>query len=140
MRRLPASRDRSSRASRTRALCAVACLLPSSPASAADAPLYPPLFFFFNDTATTEISPLSLHDALPICCFHDRLAHFRLGNELRQSQGPGYRSEEHTSELQSPSFISYAVFCLKKNISPDSWTRVGPLCPARRWMRCRWAN
>src|SRR5215469_4589161 len=55
------------------------------------------LFFFFNDTATTEIYTLSLHDALPIsngatltgCAlfFWGRLAH--------------WRSEEHTSELQS---------------------------------------
>src|SRR5215468_12738982 len=57
------------------------------------------LFFFFNDTATTEIYTLSLHDALPIhralrpltgssCHFGDRRA-------------PLGRSEEHTSELQS---------------------------------------
>src|SRR6266511_6438825 len=53
-------------------------------------------FFFFNDTATTEIYTLSLHDALPI---------FGPGPfELRQHQygaPPGPRSEEHTSELQS---------------------------------------
>src|ERR1051326_4325259 len=33
----------------------------------------------------------------------------------RQGGGPEFRSEEHTSELQSHSFISYAVFCLKKH-------------------------
>src|ERR1019366_10531465 len=55
--------------------------------------------FFFNDTATTEIYTLSLHDALPISAadFHqdDRI--------LRRSaaEGCGHRSEEHTSELQS---------------------------------------
>src|SRR5277367_7197136 len=56
-----------------------------------------PFFFFFNDTATTEIYTLSLHDALPI-----------LGDEWFNDQGytrvppePGRRSEEHTSELQS---------------------------------------
>src|ERR1043166_10197753 len=69
------------------------------------------LFFFFNDTATTEIYTLSLHDALPIssrlcrcpCCVLDDCQVFR-------------RSEEHTSELQSRFGISYAVFCLKKKI------------------------
>src|ERR1051326_9601274 len=68
------------------------------------------LFFFFNDTATTEIYTLSLHDALPICCLETRWA-------FRPALRPGIRfrrSEEHTSELQSHSFISYAVFCLKK--------------------------
>src|SRR5574337_2011896 len=57
------------------------------------------VFFFFNDTATTEIYTLSLHDALPI-----------LGEEvcgLNQDgvlgvDKVGHRSEEHTSELQSP--------------------------------------
>src|SRR5258705_2786405 len=55
-------------------------------------------FFFFNDTATTEIYTLSLHDALPICRF--------LGGRCRRAAPhvPGFlqgRSEEHTSELQS---------------------------------------
>src|SRR5438105_13433194 len=65
-----------------------------------------PLFFFFNDTATTEIYTLSLHDALPIYG-HVRRAHrppplrrippgaAGLRSRLRR------RSEEHTSELQS---------------------------------------
>src|SRR5471030_3525180 len=55
-------------------------------------------FFFFNDTATTEIYTLSLHDALPICDTAPR----RLGCRPRPSEPfvcP--RSEEHTSELQS---------------------------------------
>src|SRR5947199_10068599 len=59
-------------------------------------------FFFFNDTATTEIYTLSLHDALPI-------SRARLRRALPVSEGaarprpPGLpdRSEEHTSELQS---------------------------------------
>src|ERR1051325_12201538 len=69
------------------------------------------LFLFFNDTATTEIDTLSLHDALPICVSVHRpvpLAH-RRGEHLLLE---GDRSEEHTSELQSPYVISYAVFCL----------------------------
>src|SRR5712675_3783656 len=59
-------------------------------------------FFFFNDTATTEIYTLSLHDALPIPQGH------RLHLVVRDEQAGGLqsalqpaRSEEHTSELQS---------------------------------------
>src|SRR5471030_3533592 len=55
-------------------------------------------FFFFNDTATTEIYTLSLHDALPISNgdgFGDAVE----GNVI--SGNRGLRSEEHTSELQS---------------------------------------
>src|ERR1043166_10322641 len=66
--------------------------------------------FFFNDTATTEIYTLSLHDALPICAV--RKAHER-GMRWRTPIW-NHRSEEHTSELQSRFGISYAVFCLKK--------------------------
>src|SRR6266496_6568581 len=56
------------------------------------------VFFFFNDTATTEIYTLSLHDALPIYRLYPR------GTAGRGQQGgleQGGRSEEHTSELQS---------------------------------------
>src|SRR5881398_4121077 len=71
------------------------------------------LFFLFNDTATTEIytlsDTLSLHDALPIYCANGR----RATGGHHQSRHR-HRSEEHTSELQSPLNISYAVFCLKK--------------------------
>src|SRR5881398_4239282 len=70
-------------------------------------------FFFFNDTATTEIytlsDTLSLHDALPI----SGSASAGRCSWWRCPWAPG-RSEEHTSELQSPLNISYAVFCLKK--------------------------
>src|SRR5215469_18773080 len=55
------------------------------------------IFFFFNDTATTEIYTLSLHDALPI-------ASQSSGNAPALHSFPGFwkgRSEEHTSELQS---------------------------------------
>src|SRR6266436_9804124 len=55
------------------------------------------LFFFFNDTATTEIYTLSLHDALPIPC---RRA-CRNGRRATPRTRPDPRSEEHTSELQS---------------------------------------
>src|SRR6266496_6381225 len=55
------------------------------------------VFFFFNDTATTEIYTLSLHDALPIC------DHRSTGCRPSETPRPtsGGRSEEHTSELQS---------------------------------------
>src|ERR1051326_9570962 len=68
-------------------------------------------FFFFNDTATTEIYTLSLHDALPISSF---LPWATTTAFLHSIMIQEKRSEEHTSELQSHSFISYAVFCLKK--------------------------
>src|SRR2546422_6350683 len=66
------------------------------------------LFFFFNDTATTEIYTLSLHDALPISVeflLGSIFQHFpphkgRIAAVIRPLWG-GKRSEEHTSELQS---------------------------------------
>src|SRR2546422_7339078 len=65
-------------------------------------------FFFFNDTATTEIYTLSLHDALPISAWVGGLsrtsgARVRRCRRRRESSGPcrKWRSEEHTSELQS---------------------------------------
>src|SRR2546422_9515731 len=70
------------------------------------------LFFFFNDTATTEIYTLSLHDALPILSFLWDLVRIKsnfwgmaLGWKLMSClcwpKGAHQRSEEHTSELQS---------------------------------------
>src|SRR2546422_11449417 len=67
------------------------------------------LFFFFNDTATTEIYTLSLHDALPISPLHARGSglvgtHSRMPSSrasLRSVELLRRRSEEHTSELQS---------------------------------------
>src|SRR5881227_4393091 len=74
------------------------------------------VFFFFNDTATTEIyttvHTLSLHDALPFCDFLTE--HGQRGLLSTFAPMLGRRSEEHTSELQSRTVISYAVFCLKK--------------------------
>src|SRR3989449_5896016 len=62
-------------------------------------------FFFFNDTATTEIYTLSLHDALPISVEARRARHVAADHGDRAARGrePGIggRSEEHTSELQS---------------------------------------
>src|SRR3712207_8114923 len=98
------------------------------------------LFFFFNDTATTEIYTLSLHDALPICVaglgedLHQRLAvelvhggdHGEPADELRDQpelhQVLGHhlgedrveRSEEHTSELQSRQYLVCRLLLEKK--------------------------
>src|SRR6056300_468282 len=73
-------------------------------------------FFFFMDTATTEIytnlNTLSLHDALPILSAAAFPSVFSIACCIAILHPP--RSEEHTSELQSHSEISYAVFCLKK--------------------------
>src|SRR5690348_18457763 len=84
-----------------------------------------PSFFFFNDTATTEIYTLSLHDALPICrcsCAASR-ARFRARWRCRRTatistcSTPAHsRSEEHTSELQSPVHLVCRLLLEKKNI------------------------
>src|SRR5437867_7189306 len=62
-------------------------------------------FFFFNDPATTAIYTLSLHDALPISApgASSQPARARAAREgSRANDPPAKRSEEHTSELQSP--------------------------------------
>src|SRR5271168_5624230 len=64
------------------------------------------LFFFFNDTATTEIYTLSLHDALPICIQHS-VGCCSLWRVSGLAGLIASRSEEHTSELQSP----YDIVC-----------------------------
>src|SRR2546425_10968668 len=98
-------------------------------------------FFFFNDTATTEIYTLSLHDALPISpdrsagavarrrptrqrrvsgavgkCAGDsaRVAEHGLKG-LTSSHDTGNRSEEHTSELQSLAYLVCRLLLEKKN-------------------------
>src|SRR2546427_10679046 len=72
-----------------------------------------PLFFFFNDTATTEIYTLSLHDALPICD-HSSRRPTRRGAAPGPAPAPGARSEEHTSELQSQSNLVCRLLLEKK--------------------------
>src|SRR6266536_2329735 len=68
-------------------------------------------FFFFNDTATTEIYTLSLHDALPIS--PTRPTCFRRGPSARSR--PISSSDRKSTRLNSShEWISYAVFCLKK--------------------------
>src|SRR6478672_13923295 len=68
-------------------------------------------FFFFNDTATTEIYTLSLHDALPIC---DADHHCHCGSRSRPRRRQRRRSEEHTSELQSRSDLVCRLLLEKK--------------------------
>src|SRR6266704_6122270 len=67
-------------------------------------------FFFFNDTATTEIYTLSLHDALPIYVVHRHHA-TRLHWDVRLEHEGDRKSTRLNSSHVS---ISYAVFCLKK--------------------------
>src|SRR3990167_6980035 len=70
--------------------------------------------FFFNDTATTEIYTLSLHDALPISQGYDKSAllelHCLVEHVGPYAGGEHIRSEEHTSELQSQSNLVYHLF------------------------------
>src|SRR2546427_7089553 len=73
-------------------------------------------FFFFNDTATTEIYTLSLHDALPISWRLDGPSAWRRRGPARASgSGRSADSDRKSTRLNSShSQISYAVFCLKK--------------------------
>src|SRR5438034_11381695 len=71
------------------------------------------LFFFFNDTATTEIYTLSLHDALPILDRGRQRGQYGI-DEIRQLLGVELRSEEHTSELQSHSDLVCRLLLEKK--------------------------
>src|SRR5256885_7451878 len=74
-------------------------------------------FFFFNDTATTEIYTLSLHDALPICCICSRCAPWLPTTWCSTwcfACGWAMRSEEHTSELQSPCNLVCRLLLEKK--------------------------
>src|ERR1019366_10822556 len=61
----------------------------------------PAIFFFFNDTAPTEIYTLSLHDALPLCATGPGGSRHLSDSTTFSGYTFGYRSEEHTSELQS---------------------------------------
>src|SRR2546422_2313705 len=83
-------------------------------------------FFFFNDTATTEIYTLSLHDALPICGGHaaavldggvavdDVLLQRRRVRHARDQAVDRRQDRKSTRLNSSHGYISYAVFCLKK--------------------------
>src|SRR5947209_18431789 len=81
-------------------------------------------FFFFNDTATTEIYTLSLHDALPICTATALPASSAPTKPLAMNQlmslrarectSAGPRSEEHTSELHSRQYLVCRLLLEKK--------------------------
>src|SRR5437867_9595639 len=98
------------------------------------------IFFFFNDTATTEIYTLSLHDALPISLLDEVLLRVALGphdldgpdagpERRRGRVGLGHRSllgvgdRKSTRLNSSHRTISYAVFCLKKKKTTRIMTR-----------------
>src|SRR2546430_12794420 len=93
------------------------------------------MFFFFNDTATTEIYTLSLHDALPISGLvfltndGDLAAEMlKRWGELEQVYLVKVKDRKSTRLNSSHSQISYAVFCLKKKNNEEddhmfgSWT------------------
>src|SRR3712207_7805700 len=86
-------------------------------------------YIFFNDTATTEIYTLSLHDALPILrLLHDRVREVRdLPRDGRSVRG--LRSEEHTSELQSRQYLVCRLLLEKKTNSSCRSTMLGHSCP-----------
>src|SRR5258708_11909874 len=73
-------------------------------------------FFFFNDTATTEIYTLSLHDALPICSAWTALSTsaWPVISTTSVAAPLSKRSEEHTSELQSPDHLVCRLLLEKK--------------------------
>src|SRR5258708_13646246 len=77
------------------------------------------IIFFFNDTATTEIYTLSLHDALPIYLISKHVDGIAISvNEPKSVEGVMKRAEQRdrksTRLNSSHQIISYAVFCLKK--------------------------
>src|SRR6266849_8409110 len=75
-------------------------------------------FFFFNDTATTEIYTLSLHDALPISAHPDQWMPW----DYRQTLAERSSEDRKSTRLNSShEWISYAVFCLKKKIKIDRY-------------------
>src|SRR5256885_16987078 len=73
-------------------------------------------FFFFNDTATTEIYTLSLHDALPILMWPENVLRFASMDcsSPMSANTDRNRSEEHTSELQSPCNLVCRLLLEKK--------------------------
>src|SRR5438876_5569074 len=84
-------------------------------------------FFFFTDPATTEIYTLSLHDALPILCARPSVLHTALSRLLLARAGVTIfsdygRSEEHTSELQSPVHLVCRLLLEKKKTQKNSFS------------------
>src|SRR3712207_8516823 len=97
------------------------------------------VFFFFNDTATTEIYTLSLHDALPIFEQIQRLIGVDLalqfGDDVHDRRHAVIAGDRHeirdrksTRLNSSHANISYAVFCLKKNNNPSVISQSSDYC------------
>src|SRR2546430_7441840 len=86
-------------------------------------------FFFFNDTATTEIYTLSLHDALPISA---RIARNPTSPRPSSWRNPAWtrpaRSEEHTSELQSQSNLVCRLLLEKKKMNQSLIALYSVMC------------
>src|SRR5258708_21870197 len=107
-------------------------------------PLFIFVIFFFNDTATTEIYTLSLHDALPICPGldgsrrHDRQRGG--GVDVFSATQPAcshgwlcpLRDRKSTRLNSSHQIISYAVFCLKKKKLKRTVLNSWPQCSLHR--------
>src|SRR5260221_7820655 len=104
------------------------------------------MFFFFNDTATTEIYTLSLHDALPISprlagprgrpgrgAVHGPRLRERPRRRVQEGEGRGQARPPRSEEPRlnsSHTVISYAVFCLKKK-KKAKFAKNCPLLPNR---------
>src|SRR2546422_3039040 len=106
-------------------------------------------FFFFNDTATTEIYTLSLHDALPISDWQNCVPRLPNRAELRREATGcpkrrggcryrcfpaarcGVRDRKSTRLNSSHGYISYAVFCLKKKKDKNS---TSARCTKYQWL------
>src|SRR3712207_8873366 len=103
-------------------------------------------FFFFNDTATTEIYTLSLHDALPIwIVVNNSILMVEFVEELRSEGMPAQqavveagavriRSEEHTSELQSRQYLVCRLLLEKKK--KNKFPYCNPQHPVSRLCAC----
>src|SRR3989442_11483242 len=94
-----------------------------------------PISFFFNDTATTEIYTLSLHDALPISISEAAIAGSGVGAAIvgcrpvveLQISDFGPAADRKSTRLNSSHVrISYAVFCLKKKKIKNTHTKTAP--------------
>src|SRR5256885_13040750 len=100
---------------------------------------YVSLFFFFNDTATTEIYTLSLHDALPISSQAPPFPASRsprswtapspgaAQRSRREAPRASARSEEHTSELQSPCNLVCRLLLEKKKKKEQMFELMHPV-------------
>src|SRR6201985_1621749 len=100
-------------------------------------------FVFFNDTATTEIYTLSLHDALPICRPFRGQAPVQF-QVVRRNEPSAQPPDRKSTRLNSSHMsISYAVFCLKKQtmmgsiVSRNDWQvlSAGPLWCTHMWLK-----